>query len=58
MIKSCAEHIELAIDDFIEEFEISPNVEALQSGAGICRYCTGPASYQLRIEEEAAERSE
>ena len=58
MIKSCEEHIELAIDSFIEEFKASPNVEAVQSGAGICHYCTGPAHYHLRLEEETPERRE
>ncbi|MGI5853824.1 MAG: CxxH/CxxC protein [Bacillota bacterium] len=58
MIKSCEDHIDLAIDDFIEEFETAPNVEALQSGAGICCYCTCPANYQLRIEEDIPERNE
>lgn len=56
MIMCCEQHIELAIDDYVEEFELSPDVEAVQSGAGICRYCTAPATYQ--VGEDATERNE
>lgn len=50
MILACQEHVEWAIDDYLDQFEVSPEVEALQSGAGTCQYCSTPASYRVGFE--------
>lgn len=50
MILACEEHVEWAIDDYIDHYELSPEVEAVQSGAGKCHYCSSAASYAVGFE--------
>lgn len=50
MLLACEEHVEWAIDDYLDQFEVSPEVEAVQAGAGVCHYCSAPAAYRVGIE--------
>lgn len=53
MYFACAEHIEQAIDEFVEQYEVSPDLNRIESTVtetGIlahCRFCARLPSYRL-----------
>lgn len=44
-ILACEEHIDKAIDDFINKFETFPNMDNYSEGK--CDYCSQPVRYKL-----------
>ncbi|WP_082676597.1 CxxH/CxxC protein [Shouchella shacheensis] len=50
MIYACDEHIELALDVAVDEFEVAPVIEKIsgaQRAAPTCSYCTQQAVYTV-----------
>jgi len=49
-IYACEEHVDMAIDDYVNEFEEAPEVskEAFKQ----CRYCQLRAAYVIKSPEE------
>ncbi len=45
IIYACIEHIEMALDDFINEKENAPNMQKCEDK--ICSYCSDKAIYKL-----------
>lgn len=48
MIYCCEEHVELALDVVVDEYETFPNLEKLKEGKDLsttCEYCQKPAEY-------------
>ena len=47
----CQEHIEIALDDFVDHFQQAPEMErsAMQQ---TCHFCSRPATYHLYQMEE------
>ncbi|MFC0186702.1 CxxH/CxxC protein [Fictibacillus aquaticus] len=49
-IKCCKEHVELAIDVIVDEYEVPPVVELLTGKdelSTICEYCNITATYKV-----------
>lgn len=44
----CEQHIDLAFDDFLVEFETFPNMEDAEEL--LCDYCEKPAKYILKVD--------
>ena len=50
MIFCCEEHVELALDEAVDELETAPILEKVESGekSGLtCGYCGKPATYMV-----------
>ncbi len=53
MYLACAEHIEQAIDEFVDQYVASPDlirieVEGAETDCSVrCRFCASPAIYRL-----------
>ena len=47
IIYSCLEHIEVALDDFVNETEDAPDMQKCDDKT--CSYCTNNASYKLLL---------
>lgn len=53
MYFACAEHIEQAIDEFVEQYEVSPDLSRIEGDAVAtdtsvhCLLCASPAIYRL-----------
>lgn len=45
IIYTCIEHIDMALDDYVNEEEISPTMEKCEDK--ICNYCTNKSAYML-----------
>ncbi|MBS4223855.1 CxxH/CxxC protein [Lederbergia citrea] len=48
MIYCCKEHVELALDIIVDEYETSPVLEEVKEGSDLstaCEYCDKPAAY-------------
>lgn len=47
MIKCCEEHIELAIDVIVDEYEVAPIIEKIAANelSTTCEYCQNSAVY-------------
>ncbi|WP_312699663.1 CxxH/CxxC protein [Sedimentibacter sp.] len=45
IIFACREHIEIAIDDFVNETEAAPQIAAVSNE--ICSYCSEKAEYKI-----------
>lgn len=45
---SCEEHIDVAFDDFLVEYETFPHLEAVTNK--VCSYCSKEAVYILSLE--------
>jgi CxxH/CxxC protein (TIGR04129 family) len=48
MIKCCEEHIELAIDTYVDEYETAPEINKIEGNSGLsttCEYCQNRAIY-------------
>lgn len=44
-IFACREHIEIAIDDFVNETEEAPQIKLISNE--ICSYCSEKAEYEI-----------
>jgi CxxH/CxxC protein (TIGR04129 family) len=44
-IYSCKEHIEIALDDFVDEYEVFPLLEKCENKQ--CSYCQEKAEYKV-----------
>jgi CxxH/CxxC protein (TIGR04129 family) len=52
MLYACEEHIDFVMEDFIDEFEVAPTLELLDSPSKeTCNWCQKQAQYAL-IQEE------
>jgi CxxH/CxxC protein (TIGR04129 family) len=49
-IYACEEHVDMAIDDYVNEFEEAP--EVLKEEINQCRYCQSKAFYVVKKPEE------
>ncbi|MCM3588162.1 CxxH/CxxC protein [Mesobacillus maritimus] len=50
MIYCCSEHVDLALDDIVDEHEVAPRLEKLENVENlpnICGYCGKPAIYMV-----------
>nr|WP_090748623.1 CxxH/CxxC protein [Mesobacillus persicus] len=50
MIYCCTEHVDMALDDVVDEHEVAPKLEKLESvenSSGTCGYCGKPAVYMV-----------
>ncbi|MCL4463460.1 MAG: CxxH/CxxC protein [Firmicutes bacterium] len=53
MYFACAKHIEQAIDEFLDQYEVSPDLNRIEgdvAGTDIsvrCRFCVAPPIYRL-----------
>ncbi|MBS4007690.1 MAG: CxxH/CxxC protein [Clostridium sp.] len=53
MYLACAQHIEQAIDEFVDQYEASPDLSLIEGDAAetdsslFCRFCASPAIYRL-----------
>ncbi|MBS4196457.1 CxxH/CxxC protein [Lederbergia citri] len=48
MIYCCKEHVELALDVIVDEYETFPILEEIKTEDGLstpCEYCENPAAY-------------
>lgn len=48
MIYCCDEHINIALDQIVDEYEVAPDFKKLTSGMELsttCEYCTKDATY-------------
>ncbi|KKB37437.1 CxxH/CxxC protein [Bacillus thermotolerans] len=45
MIHCCQEHVELALDIVVDEYETAPKIEKLESEQATCEYCQNKAEY-------------
>ncbi|WP_458411530.1 CxxH/CxxC protein [Schinkia sp. CFF1] len=47
MIKCCEEHVELALDIIVDEYEVAPVIEKITEGdlSTTCEYCQNKAVY-------------
>ncbi|RIW31605.1 CxxH/CxxC protein [Bacillus salacetis] len=48
MIYCCKEHVELAMDVIVDEYEVAPKLEQLKDTHGLsttCEYCENEAEY-------------
>lgn len=46
VIRACRMHIEMAIDDFVNEEESAPEIIKVQNGK--CSYCEAEAEYEIK----------
>lgn len=56
MITACMEHIEIALDEFVDTYEEPPEMERIEeqeSQTVTCQFCDQPAKFRLRKPEEA-----
>ncbi|QAA30453.1 CxxH/CxxC protein [Clostridium manihotivorum] len=42
---SCGDHVDMAIDEYIDEYETFPNLEGIDDGK--CSYCELKAIYKI-----------
>lgn len=42
---SCGDHVDMAIDEYIDEYETFPNLEGIDEGK--CSYCELKAIYKI-----------
>ncbi|MED4353972.1 CxxH/CxxC protein [Schinkia azotoformans] len=47
MIKCCKEHVELALDIIVDEYEVAPTIEKVEGNdlSTTCEYCQNIAVY-------------
>lgn len=47
LIKCCEEHVELALDIIVDEYEVAPKIEKIESNdlSTTCEYCQNTAVY-------------
>ncbi|HZG72146.1 MAG TPA: CxxH/CxxC protein [Chondromyces sp.] len=47
MIYCCSEHVELALDIIVDEYETAPKIEKTEGNevSTTCEYCENPAEY-------------
>lgn len=47
MIKCCVEHVELALDIVVDEYEVAPKIEKIEGSdlSTTCEYCQNTAVY-------------
>jgi CxxH/CxxC protein (TIGR04129 family) len=50
IIHACEEHVDMAIDDYVNEFEEAP--EVLKDEVTQCHYCQHKAVYVIKKPEE------
>lgn len=48
-IHTCLEHVEQAIDDFVNEQEIAPEIVEILNSEILCKYCNSRAEYKICI---------
>ncbi|GFZ33383.1 hypothetical protein CSC2_39090 [Clostridium zeae] len=46
---SCEDHVDMAIDEYIDQFETFPTLENADSGS--CNYCNSKAVYKISGEK-------
>lgn len=46
IIYACLEHVEMAIDDFVNKAETAPEVQKIQNEK--CSYCKEEAQYEIK----------
>lgn len=46
IIYSCKEHVEMAIDDFVNEIEQAPQIIKIENKK--CSYCNEKAEYEIK----------
>ena len=44
-IYTCVEHIEMALDDYVNEAELAPAMEKCEDM--VCNYCSNKSAYKL-----------
>lgn len=46
IIHACREHVEVAIDDFVNDIEAAPQIAVVDTGK--CDYCSEKAEYEIK----------
>lgn len=55
MLTACEEHIEIALDEFVDTYEVPPEftlVNDTVAGMPKCHFCESPAKYMLSKDEQ------
>ncbi|QSX05011.1 CxxH/CxxC protein [Sedimentibacter sp. zth1] len=45
LIFACKEHVEMVIDDYVNEFEVAPKIEVCTDK--VCKYCSNQSEYVI-----------
>lgn len=48
----CAEHIDIALDDFVDCFQHAPELEKITEPRQLCHFCSRHAQYYLYHQPE------